>query len=297
MKLTDDQIWDIWNSQGVDEMNCQEASEFARAIEAEVLRGITGDGRGEAVAWIHDKGTEDESFSYSPEFLEHVKKLPRLYGGHATAQQEQAAPAWEMPNAPELFKFINSQPILQSCLYDLNLLPECCRDAMQWYHMVTICGHFEMLLKKAIPMNQSLVAEQAAPGAVPDEVMQALDRMCQPLHESRLSGVTAEADARCMKIIRDYVLSAAPMAVTPDGWLPIETAPEGELVVVFWRGDGEGEESERHDIDYLEDGVWQRHYDGYEHYMAVGQSLGPGPKEKAPYTHWKHLGAPKAQEP
>lgn len=48
MKLTDDQIWDIWNSQGSDEMNCQEASEFARAIEAEVLRGITGGGRGDA---------------------------------------------------------------------------------------------------------------------------------------------------------------------------------------------------------------------------------------------------------
>jgi rubrerythrin len=47
---------------------------------------------------------------------------------------------------------------------------------------------------------------------VPADVMVALDRMCSPLHESRLSGVTAAEDARCMKLIRDYVTSAAPQA-------------------------------------------------------------------------------------
>lgn len=43
----------------------------------------------------------------------------------------------------------------------------------------------------------------------PPEVLAALDRMCQPLHESRLSGATAAADARCMSLIRDYVLRKA----------------------------------------------------------------------------------------
>ncbi|AJX60050.1 hypothetical protein [Burkholderia pseudomallei] len=44
----------------------------------------------------------------------------------------------------------------------------------------------------------------------PESVLAALDRMCTPLHESRLSGVTAAADAHCMELIRDYVLKAAP---------------------------------------------------------------------------------------
>lgn len=55
-------------------------------------------------------------------------------------------------------------------------------------------------------------ADLAAPIApradVPENVMLALDRMCTPLDESRLSGATAAADAHCMKLIRDYVLSA-----------------------------------------------------------------------------------------
>jgi hypothetical protein len=39
--LTDEQIWNLWNSCGVDEMNQQEAFAFARAIEA--AHGITGE--------------------------------------------------------------------------------------------------------------------------------------------------------------------------------------------------------------------------------------------------------------
>ena len=41
---------------------------------------------------------------------------------------------------------------------------------------------------------------------VPAEVMAALDRMCTPLDQSWLKGVTAEADAKCMQTIRDYIL-------------------------------------------------------------------------------------------
>ena len=39
--LTDDEMWKLWNSQGIDEMNQQEAIAFARAIEA--AHGIKGD--------------------------------------------------------------------------------------------------------------------------------------------------------------------------------------------------------------------------------------------------------------
>ena len=49
-------------------------------------------------------------------------------------------------------------------------------------------------------------APQPPEKAVPPEVMVALDRMCVPLHESYLKGVTAQEDARCMAIIRDYIL-------------------------------------------------------------------------------------------
>lgn len=47
----------------------------------------------------------------------------------------------------------------------------------------------------------------SSPAKVPDAVMRALDRMSTPLHDSRLSGLTAELDAANIKTIRDYVLS------------------------------------------------------------------------------------------
>lgn len=50
-------------------------------------------------------------------------------------------------------------------------------------------------------------APQPPEKAVPPEVMAALDRMCIPLHESHLKGVTAQEDARCMAVIRDYILT------------------------------------------------------------------------------------------
>jgi hypothetical protein len=37
--------------------------------------------------------------------------------------------------------------------------------------------------------------------------MAALDRMCTPLDESYLKGTTAQEDAKCMALIRDYILS------------------------------------------------------------------------------------------
>ncbi len=47
---------------------------------------------------------------------------------------------------------------------------------------------------------------------VPAKVMAALDRMCMPLHESLLSGATAREDARCMAVIRNYVMRGASSA-------------------------------------------------------------------------------------
>lgn len=63
-----------------------------------------------------------------------------------------------------------------------------------------------------LPSAPAQPAQSAEP-VVPANVMAALDRMCTPLHESRLSGATAEADARSMKLIRDYVLGGSASAV------------------------------------------------------------------------------------
>lgn len=67
---------------------------------------------------------------------------------------------------------------------------------------------------RSIEIAKRLERLLATPPAimVPETVVQAVDRMCKPLHPSRLSGVTAEVDARCMTVIRDFIagLSAAP---------------------------------------------------------------------------------------
>lgn len=69
-------------------------------------------------------------------------------------------------------------------------------------------------------------------------------------------------------------------------WLPIETAPDGALVVVGWLDDEDTENPERHDFDWKEDGYWTRHE---EHVEYAGMVAPPGsrmPPARAPYTHW-----------
>jgi hypothetical protein len=66
-------------------------------------------------------------------------------------------------------------------------------------------------------------------------------------------------------------------------WRSIDEAEEGPMYVAGYIGD---DGFERLELDYLEDGVWHRHHENYEHYMMVGgPKHGPGPSEKAPYTH------------
>lgn len=75
-------------------------------------------------------------------------------------------------------------------------------------------------------------------------------------------------------------------------WQTIDTAPEGRLAVVFWMDKEDSENPERHDFDFLEDGVWQKHDEHYQHFCAVAPPGTHGPKESAPYTHWMPLTAP-----
>ncbi|MCP3724657.1 hypothetical protein M3I53_16245 [Paraburkholderia sp. CNPSo 3272] len=76
-------------------------------------------------------------------------------------------------------------------------------------------AHFD--LRKISPSNERTavsaaldeaerLAREVIDNPVPDSVRAALERMCTPLDQSWLSGATAQADARCMKVIREYVL-------------------------------------------------------------------------------------------
>ena len=72
-----------------------------------------------------------------------------------------------------------------------------------------------------------------------------------------------------------------------DAWQPIETAPDNQLVVVFWTDNDDAKNPERHDFDYLEDGVWQNYFNRHEHYLIAGAARGRS--EDAPFTHWMPL--------
>ncbi|AHN74712.1 hypothetical protein DA70_09780 [Pandoraea pnomenusa] len=71
-------------------------------------------------------------------------------------------------------------------------------------------------------------AALTSPAKVPDAVMRALDRMSTPLHDSRLSGLTAELDAANIKTIRDYVLTHGIAKVTPEEQNEINAALDAD---------------------------------------------------------------------
>lgn len=86
-------------------------------------------------------------------------------------------------------------------------------------------------------------------------------------------------------------MDAVPIAQGPvecrvRGWQPIETAPEGVLVVVGWFEAEDSETPERHDFDWKEDGCWMKHEDRYQEFCSVASPGSRGPKQNAPYTHW-----------
>lgn len=97
------------------------------------------------------------------------------------------------------------------------------------------------------------------------------------------------------RVVR-YAASPPPpggrVPLTEDGWEPIETAPDDELVVVFYLQKEGDEEVDMHTLDFKEEGCWFHHNDHYEHFVACAPPGSIGPSENAPYTHWKRLGTP-----
>lgn len=86
---------------------------------------------------------------------------------------------------------------------------------------------------------------------------------------------------------------AAALRAAPE-WQPIETAPEGKLIVVAWLDDEGGE---RQEFDYIEDGMWIHHADLVEHAQMVAPPGSKMPKEQPPYQWWMDLPVLPAARP
>jgi len=80
-------------------------------------------------------------------------------------------------------------------------------------------------------------------------------------------------------------------------WQPIETAPEGRLVVVGWLDTEDSHYPENYEFDYLEGGLWAKHEDCVEHAHAVAPPGSQMPKEQPPYQWWMDLPAFPAVRP
>jgi hypothetical protein len=74
-------------------------------------------------------------------------------------------------------------------------------------------------------------------------------------------------------------------------WQPIETAPDGRLVVVGWLDTEDSHYPENYEFDYLDGGLWEKHEDCVEHAFAVAPPGSKMPKEQPPYQWWMDLPA------
>jgi hypothetical protein len=87
-------------------------------------------------------------------------------------------------------------------------------------------------------------------------------------------------------------------------WVPVsERLPDDGAAVLVYTPPRNGEE-ERMSFDCRDDGVWFKHNDCHEHYMAVTGGKGclddgtpcTGPSEEAPYTHWMRVSPPSTAD-
>lgn len=106
----------------------------------------------------------------------------------------------------------------------------------------------------------------------------------------RREAMLTEIEHRAVRAIT-AALRAAPE------WQPIETAPEGRLVVVGWLDAEDSHYPENYEFDYLEDGLWAKHEDYVEHAFAVAPPGNQMPKEQPPYQWWMDLPAFPAARP
>lgn len=146
----------------------------------------------------------------------------------------------------------------------------------------------------------AIAARQAEPqpsAQGPEEIFLQLHGDCLP-HETDLPVVyTDNSVTWCWHRIHDsdvrYI--RADLAQTePQGWMPIETAPEKTLVICMWLDDEDTEHPERYAFDLFDDGLWQNYFNEHEHYLIAGAAKGRS--EEAPYTHWTPIPATPPKE-
>lgn len=114
---------------------------------------------------------------------------------------------------------------------------------------------------------------------VTDKLLEARNRVI-----SLIPACEAHGD-QCLPHAKEWIeQQLAPDQQAKDAARPIDTAPEGELVVVLWLDPEDGEHPERYAFDYLEDGLWMNYFNEHEHYAIAG--VARGNSEGAPYTHW-----------
>src|SRR6185369_14448317 len=102
---------------------------------------------------------------------------------------------------------MSADKLLPSDVQLLHLCDDILSNVVHYWNSVITVSEFELIVTRL----KEVLNERAALSAhsVPDEVMRAVERMCKPLHESRVSDVTAQEDARCMKVIEDFILALA----------------------------------------------------------------------------------------
>ncbi|MGZ0105169.1 hypothetical protein [Achromobacter sp. KK8] len=109
------------------------------------------------------------------------------------------------------------------------------------------CGHLTASHWMPKPAAPGVSTVEDAQDGVPADVMAALNRMCTPLDASILKGATADADAFCMQLIRDYILRrpapAAGDALDAERYRAIRNPPYsdryGDLYAMTFQGDGD----------------------------------------------------------
>lgn len=106
----------------------------------------------------------------------------------------------------------------------------------------------------------------------------------------------ASHDKRAWQRVEELADAVTALRAAPE-WKPIESAPEGRLVVVGWLDTEDSHFPENYEFDYLEDGLWAKHEDCAEHAFAVAPPGSKMPKEQPPYQWWLDLPAFPAARP
>lgn len=188
-------------------------------------------------------------------------------------------------------------------LFDDNLIDarEVAGQFSDWLRVNAACQAEEFPEAAGqLSATAELIDRLAAAAQHADEWVEAHARVFRELHDLRQAQagfvlVPVEPTEE-MKRARELLYRPAALRAAPE-WQPIETAPEGRLVVVGWLDTEDSHYPENYEFDYLEGGLWSKHEDYVEHAHAVAPPGSQMPKEEPPYQWWMDLPAFPAARP